>query len=147
MPAAKGSARTPLGPIMIPYLKNQENYGRLTFSTKLEGDIFWIKIIEVTNLLPRSGGTLPNPYLKVLTLSDMGGGALCARTNLKYYLWLIQCLKVWNFFMTFPNYVCTSFWSKNQNIFWGGCPLLAPSKKCRKKSKEYFCTWPPIFIL
>jgi hypothetical protein len=79
-----------------------------------------------------------------------GGGALCARTNLTFYLWLIQSLKVWNFFRTFPNYVCTSFWSNNQNIFLGGCPHLAPSKKCRQsrtKSKKYFCNWPPIFIL
>ena len=67
--------------------------------------------------------------------------------NLEFFLWLIQCFKVWNFFLTFPNYVCTGFWSKNQNIFWGGYPLLPPSKKFRKKSKKYLCTWPPIFIL
>ena len=51
--------------IMISSFQNLENYGRLTFSTKLEGDIFWIKIIKVENLSKRADGTLPNPFMKV----------------------------------------------------------------------------------
>jgi hypothetical protein len=37
--------------------------------------------------------------------ADNRGGLLCAQTNLKCYLRLIQIIKVCNFFRSFPNYV------------------------------------------
>ena len=54
----------------------------------------------------------------------------------------VQRLKVWNFFMTFPNYVCTSFWRKKQKFFSGGGdppkPLRQNLVSQKKKSNFFF---------
>jgi hypothetical protein len=49
--------------------------------------------------------------------------------------------------MTFPNYVCTSFWSKNQNIFLGGCPLWPPPKNVEKNQNNIFAPDPQFLSL
>ena len=53
-----------------------------------------------------------------------------------------------NFFMTFPNYVCTSFWRKKRKFFRGGWPPLAPSKKFGQSEKKsiFFFAFDPQFL-
>ena len=58
----------------------------------------------------------------------MGGGAQYARTGLELYLRLLQYLEVYILFMTYPYYLCTSYWSKLLNVL-RGVPPFCPIEK------------------
>ena len=80
---------------------------------------------------------------------------ICHLRALKFNGYLASLLNIywiglWNCSGLFLTMYVLAFGAKIRFFFEGGAPFWPPQKNVvsqGKKSKEYFCTWPPIFIL